>query len=429
MIEPPFALRLYRSGMAALEPLAMGILMYRKRRGKEDPVRIPERRGHAGVLRPQGRIAWLHGASVGESISILPIIERLTRRGFTVLVTTGTRSSAKVLATRLPPGAFHQFVPLDVPRYVRRFLDYWTPNLALIAESEIWPNMIMELEERSIPLIVVNGRMSERSFRRWQKMPLTARAILERIDICLTQTKADAERVARLGAPRVTVAGNLKFDAPAPPADAATLAMLSGLISGRPVWMAASTHGAEDEVVCAVHRSLAGRFPKLLTFLAPRHPERGEHVAAVAAAEGLKVVRRSSGRPPGPDTDVYVVDSIGELGLYYRLAPVVLMGGSLVPHGGQNPIEPAKLGTAILHGPHVHNFADVYAALDRADGALPVSDGETLALAVAALLRDHARVRAMARAATAIVEQHGGALERTLLAIEPYILQMDLERL
>jgi 3-deoxy-D-manno-octulosonic-acid transferase len=328
---------------------------------------------------------------------------------------------------RLPPGAFHQFVPVDVPRYMRRFLDHWEPDLALVAESEIWPNMILELEQRGVPLILVNGRLSERSFRRWQFLPKTARTLLERIDLCLTQTSADAERLVRLGAPRVSVAGNLKFDAPTPPADATAVATLSGVLSGRPLWIAASTHGAEDEIVCAVHRALLKRYPRLITVIAPRHPERGSQIAAIAKAERLRPLQRSSNELPNWTTDIYVADTMGELGLFFRLAPVVFMGGSLVPIGGHNPIEPAKLGSAILHGPHVHNFADVYAAFDRVDGALPVSDAETLALALAALMKDPARVREMARAAATVVEEHGGALDRTFQAIEPYIVQMDLE--
>lgn len=420
-------LRLYRAGMALAEPAAAIVLAVRQRRGKEDGTRLSERRGHPGRPRPAGRLAWLHGASVGETISLVPIVERLTRRGFTVLVTSGTVTSAGLLARRLPPGAVHQFVPLDVPRYLRRFLDYWHPDLVLVAESELWPNMIVEVADRGIPLVMVNGRLSERSFRRWQKLPQTAHALLERFDLCLAQSPADAERIARLGAPRVMSVGNLKFDGPAPPADATTLATLNGLIAGRPVWVAASTHAGEEEQIAAVHRALMQRFPGLLTIVAPRHPERGEDVCAAARAAGLTSAQRSRGLLPDRATDIYVADTIGELGLFYRLAPVVFVGGSLIPHGGQNPIEPAKLATALLHGPHVHNFADVYAAIDRAEGALPVTDARELAYGLAALLADAARVRRMARAAATTVEALGGAVERTMRAIEPYILQMHLD--
>ncbi|MFC0283894.1 3-deoxy-D-manno-octulosonic acid transferase [Camelimonas abortus] len=429
MSPMPVSLRLYRAGMGLAEPFLPLVLAARRRRGKEDPARLAERRGVAAIPRPPGRIAWLHGASVGETISILPIIERLTQRSFTVLVTSGTVTSATVLAERLPPGAIHQYAPLDAPRYLRRFLDHWRPDLALVAESELWPGMIMALEERGVPLILVNGRMSERSFRRWRRAPKTARALLGCIDVALTQTPADAERLARLGAPRVTIAGNLKFDAPAPPADAETLALMQGQVSGRPVWLAASTHGREDEIACYVHMVLKQRWPDLLTFIAPRHPQRAAEIAGIAEAEGLEVMRRSDGYAPGSATEIYIVDVMGELGLYFRLAQAAFIGGSLVEHGGHNPIEPAKLRTPIVHGPHVHNFNDVYAAFDGAGGAAPVTDPDELAGTVAALLEDQARARRMTRAAAGVVERYGGALERTLQAIEPYILQMELERL
>jgi 3-deoxy-D-manno-octulosonic-acid transferase len=315
----------------------------------------------------------------------------------------------------------HQFVPLDAPRYVRRFLDHWRPDLALIAESEIWPNTILELDRRRIPLVLVNGRMSERSFRRWSRAPTIARALLGRFALCLAQTPADAERLFALGAERVEVAGNLKFDASPPPADARALAHLSGLLSGRPVWLAASTHAGEEEIAIAVHQALAGSFRGLLTVVVPRHPERGGEVAVLARAAGLEVAQRSRDGEPARKTELYVADTVGELGLFYRLCPLVFVGGSLVPHGGQNPIEPGKLGAAILHGPHVHNFVDVYAALDRAGGALPVSDGADLTHAVAELLADAGRMRDMARAAAGTVEGLGGALARTMQAIEPFI--------
>ncbi|MCG7392262.1 3-deoxy-D-manno-octulosonic acid transferase [Microvirga sp. ACRRW] len=422
----PMLFKAYRTTTALLEPAVLGLLLWRQRKGREDRSRLGERQGYPSRQRPKGHLIWVHGASIGETLSLLPVIERLTQRGLAVLVTSGTRTSASLIARRLPPGAVHQFVPLDVPRYVRRFLDHWQPDLALIAESEIWPNTVMALDERHIPLVMVNGRMSDRSFQRWQKFPRIIKSLLERFALCLAQTQDDAERLARLGAPRVVVTGNLKFDAAPPPADPRVVAHLSGLIAGRPVWLAASTHAGEEGVIAAVHRALAKRHPHLLTIIAPRHPHRGPEVAAIAAQAGLRASRRSEGIHPDRATDVYVADTVGEMGLFYRLSSIVVMGGSLVAHGGQNPIEPAKLGAAILHGPHVHNFEDVYAAIDLARGALMVKDSTALARAVSELLTNTALTRDMSRAAGEAVQALGGAVERTMQSIEPFIVQAKL---
>ncbi|WP_243372877.1 3-deoxy-D-manno-octulosonic acid transferase [Microvirga solisilvae] len=425
-MSTPILFKAYRTATAILEPAVLGLLLWRQRKGREDRTRIGERQGYPSRQRPKGHLIWVHGASIGETLSLLPIVERLTQRGLAVLVTSGTRTSAALIARRLPPGAVHQFVPLDVPRYMRRFLDHWQPDLALIAESEIWPNTVMALDERHIPLVMVNGRMSDRSFQRWQKLPGIIRSLLERFALCLAQTQDDAERLARLGAPRVVMTGNLKFDAAPPPADPRVVAHLSGLVAGRPIWLAASTHAGEEGVIVAVHRALAKRHPHLLTIIAPRHPHRGPEVAAIAAQAGLRASRRSEGIHPDRATDVYVADTVGEMGLFYRLSPIVVMGGSLVAHGGQNPIEPAKLGAAILHGPHVHNFEDVYAAIDVARGALMVKDSTALARAVSELLTNTALTRDMARAAGEAVQSLGGAVDRTMQSIEPFIVQAKL---
>jgi 3-deoxy-D-manno-octulosonic-acid transferase len=425
-MSTPILFRTYRAATALLEPAVLGFLLWRQRKGREDRTRLGERQGYPSRQRPKGHLIWVHGASIGETLSLLPIVERLTQRGLAVLVTSGTRTSASLIARRLPPGAVHQFMPVDVPRYMRRFLNHWRPDLALIAESEIWPNTVMALDERHIPLVLVNGRMSDRSFQRWQRFPAIIRSLLERFALCLAQSQDDAARLARLGAPRVTVTGNLKFDASPPPADPRVVAHLSGLVAGRPVWLAASTHAGEESAIVAVHRALAKRHPHLLTIIAPRHPHRGPEIAAIAAQAGLRASRRSEGIHPDRATDVYVADTVGEMGLFYRLSSIVVMGGSLVAHGGQNPIEPAKLGAAILHGPHVHNFEDVYAAIDQARGALMVKDSTALARAVSELLNNPALTRDMARAAGEAVQALGGAVERTMQSIEPFIVQAKL---
>jgi 3-deoxy-D-manno-octulosonic-acid transferase len=426
-MRAPLTLVLYRLATGALRPLAGPLLSWRLGRGKEDGARIAERRGEPGLARPAGALVWLHGASVGEALSLLPLIERLTRRGRSVLITTGTVTSAAVLAERLPSGAFHQFIPLDAPQFMRRFVAHWRPDLVLIAESELWPNFILEARRSGAPIILVNARLSERSFRRWRRLGRFIGALLAQVDLVLAQSEGDGARFAELGAPSVRRVGNLKYDAPPPPVDRQELAFLQGRLSGRQVWIAASTHEGEETIVGEAHRLIARIFPDLLTLIAPRHPSRGAAIAAQLAALGLSCAVRSTGAQPGPQTAVYICDTIGELGLFYRLAGVVFVGKSLVAGGGQNPIEPAKLASAILHGPDVANFAEVYALLDAAGGALAVSDAQGLAQALAALFADGARLRAMARAAGGAVESQAGALDRLLEAVEPYLPQAALE--
>ena len=428
MAEPlPMLLRAYRTVSSAATPLAGVFAGRRLKQGKEDPARVNERRGISGQPRPAGPLVWIHGASVGEVLAAAALIERLRARNFHVLVTSGTVTSAAIVAKRFAPDVLHQYVPYDSPKFVERFLDHWQPNLALFVESDLWPNLILAGAARRLPMVLINGRMSPRSFPRWQRASQTIAALLGRFDICLAQSTLDAERFAALGSRNVAVTGNLKWDVAAPPADNARLERLLALTRGRQVVVAASTHPGEEEILLAAHQKLASHFPGLLTVIVPRHPQRGEAIARMVAASGLEVALRSHEELPGARIGIYVADTMGELGLFYRLAPIVFMGGSLVAHGGQNPIEAAKLGAAIVHGPHVFNFTDVYDALDRAGGAR-LADGETaLVRELGQLLDDPAAQRASIAAAEGVVAQLVGALDRTLNALRPYLLQLRLE--
>jgi 3-deoxy-D-manno-octulosonic-acid transferase len=423
----PLVLRLYQLASVAGSPMAPRLLARRLTRGKEHPERLGERRGEASLERPKGPLIWVHGASVGEMLAAVPLIERLRAQDFAVLVTSGTVTSAALAEQRLPDGALHQFIPLDAPRFVRRFLDHWRPGLALFVESDLWPNLILSCAERKIPMIVINGRLSERSFSRWQRVPGAIAALLGRFDLCLAQSSADAERYGELGAPRVTTTGNLKLDVPAPPADETALQRLREIIGSRLVVAAASTHPGEEQAIIAAHRRLHEKFPSLLTVIVPRHPDRGESVAEIAKAAGLAVALRSRRAQPMPDIGVYVADTLGELGLIYRVAPIVFMGGSLASHGGQNPIEAARLGAAVLHGPHVWNFAEIYATLDAARGAELVADEEALTARLGDWLANAPARKAVADAAAGAVGRLGGALKHTLAALDPYLMQLRLE--
>ncbi len=413
----------YRGATALIAPLVRLYLRRRAALGKEDPARMAERRGIPSRPRPDGPLVWLHAASVGEAQSALALIERiLARRGdLTVLVTSGTVTSAALLDRRLPARALHQFAPVDVLPWVRGFLDHWRPDLALFMESELWPNLIAETAGRGCPLVLINGRLSARSDARWRRVPALGRALLGRFALVLGQTGADRDRFAGLGAPRAEYLGNLKYSADPLPADDVALALLARAIGDRPVWLAASTHPGEEELAAAAHRRLAAAHPGLLTVIAPRHPARGPEIAAMLAAGGLTAARRAEGVLPQPDDAVYLADTLGELGLLYRLAGIAFIGGSTGQLGGHNPLEAAQLSCAILHGPDMANFRTVAADLKAAGAALDVDGAEALAAAVGRLLDDPAERDRLARAARKVTEANRDALDRVAVALGPFL--------
>ncbi|HEV7265924.1 MAG TPA: glycosyltransferase N-terminal domain-containing protein [Falsiroseomonas sp.] len=412
----------WRIGATLLAPALRLHLRARVGRGKEIVTRLHERRGEGAVRRP-GPLFWLHAASVGETLSVLPVVEAMaTRRaGLRFLITTGTVTSAELLGQRIAPGlaprVAHRFAPLDVPAWVHRFLHDWRPDAGAFVESELWPNLLATTRAQGVGLALVNGRMSARSMARWQRAPGLARATLGAFRMVLARSPADAERLAALGAPAVQCWGDLKMAAPPLPADAAALACLRETIGPRPVFLAASTHPGEEAAAIAAHQALAPTIGGLLTVIAPRHPARGAEIAAAAEAAGLAAVRRSAGPAPGREAAVYVADTLGELGLFYRLASVALVGGSLVPHGGQNPLEPARLGCPILLGPHMWNFEEPRARLLAAGGALAVDTPAALAPAIRDVLSDRDRARALADAAAAVADGHAGLPDRVAEAL------------
>jgi 3-deoxy-D-manno-octulosonic-acid transferase len=404
-------LSLWRAFGHGATPVVRGLLQRRLARGKEDGARLGERLGRSGMRRPDGPLVWLHGASVGEAMSILPVVDRLlaARDDLHVLVTTGTVTSAKLIAERLPPRALHQYMPVDLPAAVDAFVAHWRPDLALWVESELWPGLISAAHDAGTPFLLVNGRMSERSHGRWRWAPFVVRPLLARFALVLAQSAADALRFRTLGAPKVEVAGNLKYAAPPLACDAAELARLRDLVRARPLWLAASTHPGEEEGIVAAHGALAARFPDLLTIIVPRHPDRGAELAVRLGAP-----RRGAGDdvPPG---GLYIADTLGELGLWYRLAPIAFVGGSLVAKGGQNLLEPARLDCAVLHGPHMDNFTEVAALFERAEATQCVTV-DTLADHVARLLDDPVRRKSMADAARLAAARDDGVLDRVVSA-------------
>ncbi|MGO8952949.1 MAG: glycosyltransferase N-terminal domain-containing protein [Rhodomicrobium sp.] len=416
-------LSLYRGATATARPAAMTILRRRAARGKEVPERIPERLGIAAVPRPEGPLFWFHAASVGETNAVLPLIHELKQLypALNILLTTVTVTSAKIAAERLPAGAIHQFVPLDSASFCRRFIHHWRPDLGLFTESEIWPNLIVEASDRKVPLVLVNARMSHKSSKRWSLMPSLSKPVFSRFDLVLTQNFRIAKRLTGLGARKAVITGNLKYDAPPPPVDPAAAEVLRRSFDGRPVFLAASTHPGEDEAIARVAEILQSTIPTLLAVIVPRHPERGEAIATLLGERQLTVAQRSAGEPVTGKTQIYLADTIGELGLFYKLAPLSFIGGSLVAHGGQNPIEAIKLGSGILSGPHTFNFAETYSVLQRFEGFKLVAGPEDLAAELKRLFENPAEAEEMKHRAVAAIGTLGGALEKTLEALKPYL--------
>jgi len=413
-------LALYAAATGLLEPLALALLRRRAGAGKEDPARLGERLGRSETPRPPGPLVWLHGVSVGESLSLLPLIAALRARrpDLNLLVTSGTVTSAQVLAKRLPAGVIHQFAPVDAPGAARRFLDHWRPGAALLVESDLWPNLVLAAQARGVRLALVSARMTRKSAEGWARAPASARRLLQAFDLILPQDAATEARLTGLGAtigPRL----NLKLVGDAPPVDANLVMSLEAALGDRDVILAASTHPGEEALIAQAVRTAA---PDALLIVAPRHPERGEAVAADLARLGEVVARRAASGPLAPATTAYVVDTLGELGAFYAAADVVVMGGSFVEGiGGHNPLEAAWLTRPIVTGPDVFNARDIYAEMLAEVAAIEATDGAALARHIAGLLANPVIARRIGEAAAAYAGRQGAALEAAMALIEPLL--------
>ena len=414
----PWSLTAYRAAARMISPLAGTVLKARARRGKEDPERLRERLGHPSLPRPPGPLAWMHAVSVGESLSLLPLIAalRAERPDLAILVTSGTQASAEILARRLPAGALHQYAPVDTPAAVGRFIRHWRPDVGLFVESELWPNLILAARKTGTRLALISARVTDKSARRWAARPAAARAMLASFELILAQEAATEQRLSSLGG---VVSGrlNLKRLGEALPYDAEELADLKALLGGRQVVVAASTHPGEEALIAGAAASLS---PRPLTIIVPRHPELSSDIARDLADHRFAL--RSAGEAIEPETDVYLADTLGEMGLFLRLADVAVMGGSFGRGvGGHNPLEPARVGVGVISGPDIANFASIYAEMVEAGGGLVVQDDQGLARALSQVLGDRARLEASNRAAAAFAAQQGDLLASALGLIRPLL--------
>ncbi len=382
-------IKIYNTLITILYPLVIRqYVEKRKQKGKEDISRFNERMGRPKLPRPDGKLFWLHGASVGESISMLPLINKIleTYPDSHVMVTTGTVTSADVMQKRLPERAFHQFIPIDNPIFTTRFVKYWHPDVALWFESEFWPAVLSSIKRKNIPLILINGRISNKTFKRWQQFDFVCKELLSCFSLCLGQSEEDAYRLKVLGAKETICLGNLKYAGLPLPVDEKAKQDLLSQIKNRPLWLASSTHDDEEIRIAKVHKRLKEKFPNLLTIIAPRHPNRGAEIATEINKIDLTTALRSENEKITPKTDIYIANTIGEMGLWYDVANIVFIGGSLIPHGGQNFIEPSRVRDATIVGPHMHNFSDAMSRAKKADAVIQVSDTLELEETVASLL-------------------------------------------
>jgi 3-deoxy-D-manno-octulosonic-acid transferase len=418
-------LELYRKIMGVSGPLLSRILNRRVSGGKEDRVRMRERMGQASRFRPKGQVAWFHAASVGEAQSTLVLIDAFLKRypDLHILVTTGTVTSAALLRGRLPNSVIHQFYPLDHPEWVQAFLDHWQPDAVFWMESELWPLMLGEIKNRNISAVLINARLSDRSFKRWKLAGNMPGKVLSAFSIILAQTDQDQTRFEALGARNVHVTSNLKYGAAPLPFDPAMLSALKTRIRTRPVWLYASTHAGEEDLACRLHKKLLADFPDLLTVIVPRHPERRDAVQDTVTAAGLKATLRSRASLPEPDDQVYIADTLGELGLFYTLCPVACVGRSFSDDGGggHNPIEPARLGCAVLVGPHVQNQTQVYLDMQAAGAVMQVNTEDEFLNALRHLLSDTAARDALSQNGLRFTEDQHQIVETVLAQLEPML--------
>ena len=414
---------LYRIISVLGSPFILFLLSRRLSRGKENRYRFSERLGVPSRIRPKGLLIWLHGASVGESIAMLPLINRIRkdRPEWNVLVTTGTVTSATLMVERLPEGAFHQFVPVDRMAYISRFLNYWKPTLILWTESEFWPNTIGLIGEKKIPILLLNGRVSEKSFKFWKIFPKVIKKLIGTFSLCLSQSESDAFRLNALGAKDTKYVGNLKLASLPLPVDKEAFEEFSTLTKDRYCWVSASTHEGEEEIIGRIHKSLKAKKPEILSVIVPRHPGRGVEIAKTLKTMGLNVALRSKKDNLKSDIDIYIVDTLGELGLFYKIAEIVFMGKSLLHFGGQNPLEPARLNCAIITGPHMENFKEITANFTKRNAFIQVKNEADLLRSISNLLCDTVKRQKLAEGALQVANEQDDVLEAVFNEIQPYL--------
>lgn len=423
-------LTLYEILLRAGKPALNALLEKRLKDGKEDGGRLHERRGIALRPRPDGRLIWIHAASVGEAQSTLILIDALGKSydGINIMVTTGTVSSAALMAKRLPSFAFHQYVPMDHPDWVSAFLNHWKPDLALWMESELWPNILKGLKSRNIPAALINARLSDKSFARWKMAKQTISEILSSFNVIMTQTKTDEDRYRELGAGTVVTTSNLKYSSDPLPFYPAALDDLKSSLADRPVWVYASSHDGEETLTCRIHQRLQKKLPNLLSIIVPRHIERRGDIAKICADAGLEYTLRGDAHlTPSAQDKIYIADTLGELGLFYSLAPIALIGRSFSNDGGggHNPVEAAQLNCAVLTGPNVQYQQQMFDDMFAEGAARQVKTEDELYETLLGLFTNPENLKSLQDRAAAFAAEKSHVIDLVIKNLGPYLSMLE----
>jgi len=408
----------YAFAMRALSLILPIWLSRRVKAGKEDAARLDERYGRTGLTRPSGTLIWLHGASVGETKMMLPLIKRLyaadPSRSF--LITSGTMTSAELLQAQLPDYAVHQYLPFDAPQFVARFLEHWRPDLAIWMESEIWPNLIFKTKAVSIPMALINARMNEKSLQGWRKRKVFAKEVFTCFDTILPADHITAAGLSDFVGQSLKSVGNLKYDAPTLTYDTEERAALKSALGNRPIWVAASIHAEEMEQVIQAHQALQR---KAALILAPRHPSEAASRMIVADHPQITFTQRSKNQTPNTTTDIYLFDTFGEMGLAFSLGDLALVGGSLTPElMGHNPLEPIRLGIPTVTGPHFASFAEIYEPYIEKQAVIAIEAVGDLPQIIGDMLTSPQKRQDMSDRASALLGTMTGSLDMTIESLE-----------
>ncbi len=417
---------LYRQVTRIFGFLLSFILFKRKINGKESPTRYIEKKAIITKTRPNGKLLWIHGASVGESQSALVLVKKILGKtpDINILVTTGTLTSAQLMEKQLPSNAFHQFYPLDRPKWVRRFLNHWKPDTILWMESELWPNMLHEIKKDSIPAILVNARLSPKSFKIWQRFPKFAKKVLTTFDKILCQTDEYRKNFDDLGASNTVTTDNLKYSSAPLSYDLGNFKKLKNSTANRKIWLYASTHEGEEEIAHIIHKKLAKRIPNLLTIIVPRHPERRDNIKQKCASFNLNACYRGTKKElPSNDHDIYIADTLGELGLFYALSPIAVIGRSLSNDGGggHNPIEAAQLDCAVIHGVNIQNLQQIYDEMDNDGAAIKVENSDQLYETIKNLFENELKLRQLKNKAMEFANKKTHVIDVVMKELSPIL--------